>query len=148
MPLILDVQGFKVEKNKFIAKELAAYDGKKTSHFIFKAPFRLDYLPPVYHKQATWLMNNHHCIRWEDGFTPLHKFGEIIKWLTHRVDVFYVKGREKTAYIKEFTTAPIIELEEQPCIEPSVPSCFYHMTENCICALTNVYRFYEYHFMM
>lgn len=148
MALVLDIQGFKIEKNKFIAKELAAFDGKRISHFVFRPPFPLDYLPPTYHKQATWLMNNHHCISWEDGFTPLHKFRGIVQWLTEDSDVVYVKGKEKATYVKQFATTPVIELEEQPNITTSEPSCFFHTKEKCICALSNVYSLYDNNFMM
>ena len=148
MPLIIDIQGFKIGKDKFITKELAAYDGNKVTHYVFKPPFRINSLSPEFHQQATWLMKNHHCINWEDGFTPLHKCADIIRQITTPFDVVYVKGREKAEYLRQFTTVPIMELAETPCIQKSKPSCFYHMNNYCICALTNVYDLHNYFLML
>jgi hypothetical protein len=147
MNIILDVQGFKIENNKFIVKELAAFDGVRVSHFIFKSPFRMDYLSPDLHKQAEWLMRNHHCIDWREGFTPLHKFGDIIKSLCNKVDYVYVKGKEKSEFIKKFTITPVIEIDEQPTLKPRDPSCFFHLRKPCFCALSNVYYLYDQIFM-
>lgn len=141
--IILDIQGFKIEKNKFFAKELAAFDGTKICHYIFKSPFHMKYLPPDLHKQAVWLMRNHHCIPWSEGYTPIHKFSEIIKDLTENVDNVYVKGREKSEYIRKYSLNPVIELDEDPPLISKKPSCFYHSKSPCICALTNVYTLYN-----
>ncbi|CAH2019347.1 unnamed protein product [Acanthoscelides obtectus] len=80
----------------------------------FKAPFPWDLLPPPLKIQAKWLTDNYHGISWNSGFTPLHKFGNIIKHIADGADRIYVKGREKAAYLRNFTSKPIIELEEQP----------------------------------
>ena len=141
--LVIDVQGFNIENNKFITKELAAYDGDKLCHYIFKAPFDIKYLPSDLHKQALWLMKNHHCIDWNEGFTPLHKFVEIIKNLTEKVDHVYVKGNEKAKYIRQYSLKPVFELDEDPKIKKEDPRCFYHSKSPSICALTNVYFFYN-----
>ena len=141
--LALDVQGFKIENNKFIPKELAGYDGYKISHYVFKSPFNISYLPPDLYKQADWLMKNHHCISWNEGNTPVHKFSEIIKNLTEKVDQVYVKGREKSDYIRKYSIKPVIELDEHPSLQKGEPHCFYHSKLPCICALTNVYNLYN-----
>lgn len=143
MLLILDVQGFKVEKNKFIVKEMAAYDGKKICHYIFKPPFPLKLLSPDLQKQANWLTKNYHGIHWNEGFTPLHHFKKIIQDLTDSVESIYVKGKEKADYIRQFIFKPIIEFDEQPSLVMSNPKCFYHLKPNCICAISNVYYLYE-----
>ncbi|KAJ8980524.1 hypothetical protein NQ317_008321 [Molorchus minor] len=127
MPLILDVQGFKAEKNKFIVKELAAYNGHKTAHYIFKPPFSLKLLPPDLEKQVNWLTNNYHCIHWNEGNTPYYNVGKIIQNLIESDEKIYVKGKEKAEYIKEFSSKPIYELEEHPPLRFSEPQCFYHL---------------------
>lgn len=147
MNIILDVQGFKIENNKFIVKELAAFDGNKVSHFIFKSPFRIDYLSPDMHKNAKWLMKNHHCLDWREGFTPLHKFEDIIRGLCNNADYVYVKGKEKSEFIRKFTMKPVIEIDEQPSLKPRVPCCFFHLSTPCFCALSNVYYLYDQIFM-
>ena len=145
--LVVDVQGFKIENNKFIPKELAAYDGRKICHYVFKPPFDLNQLPPNLIKEANWLMTNHHCIPWFEGFTPLHKFCDIIKNLTEDIDNVYVKGKEKCEYIRKYSLKPVIELDENPPLQKSESSCFYHSQTTCICALTNVNFLYR-HFLM
>lgn len=147
MSIVLDLQGFKIEKDKFIPKELAAFDGKRICHYVFKAPFEINLLSPSLIKQAEWLMKNHHCILWNQGFTPLYKFSEIVKNLVQKVDVVYVKGEEKSKYLKKYSTKPIINLEEASRIQPKEAKCFYHSNLICICALTNVYELYNNYIM-
>ncbi|CAH1968779.1 unnamed protein product [Acanthoscelides obtectus] len=64
MSVVLDVQGFKIENNKFLAKEFCAYDGVRLCHYIFKAPFPWDLLPPPLKIQAKWLTDNYHGYCW------------------------------------------------------------------------------------
>ena len=143
MPIVIDVQGFKTEKNRFLVKELAAYDGCKICHYVFKPPFTFDCLPYEYQKQANWLTANHHCIKWGTGFVPLHKFSAIIPQLTDTTQEVYVKGKEKADYIQKYTRTPILELPDSPAIQQEGSSCFYHSKNLCICALTNVYNLYN-----
>ena len=88
-------------------------------------------------------MNNHHCIPWKAGYTPHHKFTEIIKHLTEYVDQVYVKGREKSEYLRKYSLSPVIELNEHPSLTADKPSCFYHFKSSCICALNNVHYLYN-----
>lgn len=146
MSLILDVQGFRIENNKFIVKELAAFDGKKLSHYIFKPPFPIDLLPPGLQKQTQWLTDNLHGLPWHVGFVPIHLLENILHDLADPKFKIYVKGREKAEYIKKIIHVPVIELPEQPKLEKAAPTCFYHCTDYCICALSNVYFLYEHFF--
>uniref|UniRef100_V5GGY8 Uncharacterized protein n=1 Tax=Anoplophora glabripennis TaxID=217634 RepID=V5GGY8_ANOGL len=143
MPLILDMQGFKVEQNRFIVKELAAYDGTKTAHYIFKAPFSVKLLSPDLQKQVTWLTNNYHCLNWNEGYTPFHKFSNIMKELMEKKDVIYVKGKEKADYVRQYSPTVVYELEEHPPLQIAEARCFYHKKSKCMCALTNVFYLYE-----
>lgn len=143
MNIVVDIQGFKIENNKFIAKELAAYDGSHISHYIFKQPFHINLLPPDLKRQATWLMNNHHCIPWNEGFTPLHNFSSIIKSLTQKCSCVYVKGEEKANIMRKYCSKPVIEIDEHPTLQPGETQCFFHTKEICYCALTNVFYLYN-----
>lgn len=147
MRLVLDMQGFKDEYNKYIPKELATYDGNRISHHVFKKPFSLSLLSPESHKKAIWLMKNHHCINWNDGYTPLHHFSAIIKEITSNADFVYVKGSEKVEYIKKYCTKQIVELDEQPTLRPSSPKCFFHSKSPSMWALSNVFYMYINFFM-
>lgn len=139
MVLIIDVQGFKSENNKFLVKELAAFDGTRTCHYLFKSPYSFDSLPKEYQKQANWLTTHHHAIEWTQGYTRFHHFADIIKHLTADVKEVYVKGKEKAKFIQGFTKTCVVELPESPPLTPSNSCCFYHSKEICICALSNVY---------
>lgn len=143
MRLVVDIQGFKRENNQFIVKEFACYDGKRFGHYVFKSPFPFEMLPPDLQRQATWLMKNHHRLRWNDGFTPLHKFGSILEYYTRAADMVYIKGHEKFMFIKKFCSVPLCELDEQPSLKMTSPKCFYHNNNIGVCALSNVFNLYE-----
>lgn len=144
MSVVIDLQGFKIENNHFIVKEFAAYDGNKLSHFVFKPPFRMDRLPPHLQKQVVWLTENHHAIKWKDGFVPLHKFFDILHYITDKYDRVYVKGKEKAEYVKKLLLSkPVIELDEQPSLQQGEPNCLFHSKMFCMCALTNVFYLYD-----
>lgn len=146
--MVLDVQGFKTGKNKFIPKELAAYDGNRICHYIFRPPFALNCLDPETLKHTSWLMQNHHCIPWDTGYTPLYKFASIVKDLTEKVDIIYVKGNEKANFLRKYSKKPIVELEDHPPLKTNIPRCFYHTNkESSMCALFNVFFLYD-HFIM
>lgn len=143
MSLVVDIQCFKIEKNKCIVKELAAFDGKRMYHYVFKKPFSFELLEPELQREAEWVMKNYHSIPWDSGFTPLHNFVSIMKDLSSKADRFYLKGREKAEYIGRYTSKPVVELEEQPRLQKSSVSCFAHNNNISMCALTNVYFLYQ-----
>lgn len=143
MNLVLDVQCFKSENNKFIVKELAAFDGERISHVVFKPPYPFDMLSADLKKQAQWLTNNYHCIEWWKGSTPGHYFSKIIADITSSAERIYVKGCEKVVYLQEYIATPIIQFDEKPTLLKSTPKCFYHSHDYCMCALSNVFYLYE-----
>lgn len=143
MNLVVDIQCFKRENNKFIVKELAAYNGEQLFHCVFRPPFALSTLSPDLQKQAQWLTKNHHCIEWTSGSIPHYMFSKVIEDMTKHVDRIYVKGREKATYLQQFISQPIIELDEEPAISQGSPKCLYHTKSHCICALSNVFNLYE-----
>ncbi|CAG9817737.1 unnamed protein product [Phaedon cochleariae] len=114
MCLIIDVQGFRKENNKFIVKEFASFNEVKIRHYIFKPPFPLNFSTSNLQKQADWLVRNFHCIEWTEGYTPLHQFENNMKSLCDGVDLIHIKGREKAEYIRRFTPVPVVEFDDQP----------------------------------
>lgn len=145
--LVIDVQGFKTSEKDFAPKELAVFDGHRVSHYVFKPPFAFRNLPPTFRQQATWLMHNHHCLDWNEGFTPPFMLPVILQRLTQQADTVYVKGSEKSNYIRRFVSQPVVELPEEPALQAMLPSCFYHHHSLCYCALSNVYYLYKTHVM-
>lgn len=144
---IVDVQGFKISDKEFSPKELASYNGNVMSHYIFRAPFPLSTLPLPLQQQAKWVSNNHHCIEWDEGFTPVHLFPKILQRLVRDAHVVYVKGYEKVKFLQKYTDKHIIEIEEHPALSPSEPSCMYHVKSHCYCALSNVYHLHQHYVM-
>lgn len=144
--IVIDIQGFKTSDKTFTVKEFAAYNGKQWMHYIFKQPFSYDLLPEHLKRQARYLMDHHHCIRWETGFTPAHTFKDIIVDITSHYDTIYVKGEEKRKFIADLVSRNVMELEE-PKIILEEPICFNHSKTPCICALNNVFSLYETYIM-
>lgn len=141
--IVIDIQGFKTSDKTFTPKELATYDGSHISHYIFKAPFKFNCLDAKLQNEAIWLMKNHHCIDWNEGVIPAFLFKQILSRLVKDADMVYVKGREKAEFIRKHITMKVIELDEQPALTPLEPSCLFHKTSKCMCALTNVYHLYN-----
>lgn len=139
----MDVQCFKIGNNTFYPKELAVYNGNEVAHYIFRPPFPLSHLPEHLQKQAKWLMHNHHCIDWNEGFTPGFLFPKIVQRLVRDADQIYVKGREKVTFLQKYVNNTIVELPECPALKPSQPSCIYHTSLSCLCSLSNVYYLYR-----
>lgn len=146
MYFIVDVQGFKGHNNKFIAKEIAVLHNDHHHHFIIKPPFNSNQLSPSLRREAQWLFQNHHGLKWDGGFT---EFGEVRKYLRENIQntVVYVKGIEKTQWLKELLQDENVEvtnIEEAACpslkelkrVYPNEIKCSYH---NKCCALQNVY---------
>lgn len=147
MSLVVDVQCFKLENNKFLVKEFAGYDGAKIFHYVFKPPFNRNCLPPNIQKQVAWLINNHHCIGWNEGHTPAHLFPEILRNMVKDHQNIYVKGLEKARFLEDIIGKPVIVLEDTPALQMSEAKCFCHRKNPCMCALSNVYFLYEHFFM-
>ncbi|KAJ8929201.1 hypothetical protein NQ314_018133 [Rhamnusium bicolor] len=137
------LKGFKIEKDRFVGKQFADYDGEKISHYIFKPPFPFNILPPELQQQAKWLSENHHALDWYSGYTPLHLFNKIIENLTREVKDVYVKGSKKAKYIRYFIPQPVTEMDEHPRLCKSTPKCFYHNKNVCFTqrlhTFTNMY---------
>lgn len=143
-PIIIDLQSFTTDNNKFIPKELAAYNGYEICHYVFKPPFPFDMLKLNYQRSAKWLIKNYHSINWQTGFTDLHQFQNIMYDLSKKADTIYVKGKEKADYIQKFTNKIVVEMDEHPAIIHQKAMCFYHNNTNkCVCALTNVHYLYN-----
>lgn len=138
--IIIDVQGFKSSETEFTPKELAAFDGTKYSHFIFNPPFPFNDLQGHLKKTNSWLIRNYHCLNWEEGFTSLEHLQVILQRLTCNVNIILVKGLEKVKFLKNFINLPVIDLGNQTNpIQPRKPLCFFHTSEICVCALSNVF---------
>lgn len=147
---IVDFQGFKGLHNEFILKEIAIFHDGHNHHFIVLPPYDFSLLHTSLKKQARWLFLHHHGLTWNGGFIDFH---QVKTFLREKIKVgsVYVKGAEKTLWIKELlnnVNVEVINLEDAYKTCPNfkalkrihsdggIMKCVYH--EKC-CALQNVY---------
>lgn len=144
--IVIDVQGFKNHKNKFIFKEIAVlYNLREFQHFVIKPPYDFSNLTKAEQRQANWLRDNYHGLKWNDGSIS---FNSVKKFLTSNVanSKIFVKGDEKKIWVSKLLEhkVPVYDLEklgcpnlEALCHENStVLRCLSH-TGNC--ALQNIF---------
>lgn len=160
--IVVDIQGF-FNPPHFVPKEIAITDGKRCEHFIVKPskPFR--FLNEEEIKQVKFLEKYHHGISYSAGNIEIAEVAEKVKSiLFDGVDVVYVKGHQKVAFLKGLLeddsylqeSVQIKNLEDAlmtsspPIIFKQQPYCFSHklMTTNCICAVRNCWTLYNYLF--
>ena len=145
--IIIDLQGFRVS-GMFIPKELATLSCDwKTSHFIFEPPMPYKLLSSKDQRTTNFLTDYHHTLNWEIGYTSSSKINDIIHYLTRNYDKVYVRGLEKSNYVKQLVgnriSVEAIDGYSQK-IERQVPLCPFHEKDLCICAVNNVYALKPY----
>lgn len=140
--IIIDVQGFRLGKNVFIPKEVASYDSNGSiSHFLLKCPFDYSRLSKRERRTNDWLTKFHHSLKWSDGFVSMEDYEKILMRLTRNVPIVYVKGKEKALHIGKTIKRCVLEVDEKETnIKKSSPHCTFHISNDCVCALSNVYK--------
>ena len=119
--LIVDYEGYKIDKNKFIIKEFTLINLKinKTYHYFVRSPFIIK------NNHTEWVYNNIHHIPFNYGSTSFKKIITLLKTNEN----IYVKGLEKTKFIKSISKSPnVINLEEVQCpkyIEKNTINCSF-----------------------
>ena len=143
--LIVDVEGFQV-CNDFFVKELAFYNPTthKSWHGLFKPPFEKGFFKK---KGLNCVENNRHGLKWGSGEYPYSALYPTIAFFTQNATLF-AKGDQKCQWIQQFTTAPIINLEQLGCPPakqlPHECLCPHHNTYLKECALENAVRLGKY----
>ena len=70
VPTFVDLQEFIINK-KFIVKEAAVLKNVSVlCHYIFKCSVPWHELTRYEKSQVSWVIRNHHGLRWEDGVVP------------------------------------------------------------------------------
>jgi len=113
VPTFVDIQGFFLNTG-FIVKEAAILrKGYIVSHYIFECPVPLNMLTESEKRLASWVINNHHGLRWEDGNVPYSKARLLIttaitsgphaneEAVSALSSFVYVKGHEKRDWAVE-----------------------------------------------
>lgn len=146
MNVIVDIQGFKSEDNKFIPKEIAILCEQSSLVLLIKPPYPFYNLTKKERLQVAWIERNR-GIFWNQGFVPYinFKFSILNFFKNKRI---YAKGLEKVAWLKEILEIDdVYNLEDLSCpnldtlhkkysLSRDIQSCIYH---NKICAYKNVF---------
>lgn len=145
MNVLVDVQGFKTDDNKFILKEIAILHKKQVHVLLIKPPFPYYNLTKTERRQVSWIERNR-AVYWKEGFMPYPQHKAHIMNLLSDKNV-YTKGLEKVNWLKDITeNNNVYNLEDKSCpslfnlydkyeVSKDVFSCIYHSKA---CALKNV----------
>lgn len=119
--LIVDVQGFKVNGNKFVYKEVGVIDcttmwAPRVTSSIFKPPFPLYLQSDEDRKQTEWLQRNL-GLDWKEGNIPYHYLSLVMKAHLFSADIVFVKGCEKKEWLRRYvpSTCQLVDLHEVGC---------------------------------
>lgn len=153
--VLIDVQGFKVDKNKFILKEICIHSVENNFkyHKLIKSPFKFEKLKKVEKNTIQWLTKNYHGIQWDSGNITFTQFMDDMKTVL-KDKIIICKGLEKMKWLKCFferiSIQEIINCEDLDCnikwnknceISEYFDSCEYHKNikkSSFVCALKNV----------
>lgn len=144
---IVDFQGFKDNRNRFIVKEIAilSIKGGLVQHYFVKSPYYIDKLSPFYRDQALFNSKHYHGIPWYKGNVYFNKIKTYLGKLFCERSTVYVKGFEKAIFIQEtFPDTHVVDLELFPSLKRMTPNynkyCFFHRNTKYMCAYNNVYK--------
>ena len=106
VPTFVDLQGFIVEM-KFVVKEVAVLrNGTILAHYIFTYPMPWNLLTKSDKSCASWLIANHHGLRWEDGNVSYSMAKRLITSAMLGIEeddemstLVYVKGCQKREWL-------------------------------------------------
>lgn len=164
VPIFVDLQGFIVNE-KFKTKEIAILKhGHVLTHHIFRAPLPWNRLTTSEKARIYWLINNHHQLRWSDGYVNYTLTEELVR---HAVCAesfepndciirVYVKGHEKKIWLTEILGDDVVtdynlaieniedDYEDIGRLETlnvsrAIARCGYHAKN---CAMENVFKLY------
>ena len=101
MTAVVDIEGFQV-KNKFYVKELAVFNlrDETTKQWIFRSPFPYNSIAVKDKKTVYHCEKYLHRIRWSRGYTEYNQLQPILSSFANSGDTIYVKGYQKTQYIR------------------------------------------------
>ena len=127
--IVLDVEGFRHRKEKFIAKEVGICTEDYLDCVSFLPPTSNSELTTQQKQSFSWLSRNLHGIDWDIGYYPYIYLTQIIQSVCLRNPgaTFYAKGAEKVKFLSELLECPVIDLNSLEC--PSISANYF--TQNC-----------------
>jgi hypothetical protein len=163
----VDLQGFVVNNNNFVLKELSFSfksaqqryidDNYPRYHYIFSAPFAWKYVDDISRKRSIWLTAFHHGFYWTQGDLSYEKIRACIAPLMEKDLVIYVKGSQKVDWLKQLCKHYEIDcrnIEDFGCaLHLSDGARNEHFKEHCNkhrkadqCALRNIIQIESWYF--
>ena len=126
---VLDVEGFRHRKEKFIFKEFGFCTEDYLDCVSFLPPTSYSELTTQQKQSSSWLSRNLHGIDWDIGNYPYIYLTQIIQSVRLRNPgaIFYAKGEEKVKFLSELLECPVIDLISLEC--PSISVNYF--TQNC-----------------
>ena len=127
--VVLDVEGIRHRKEKFIVKEFGICTADYLDCVSFLPPTSYSELTAQQKQSFSWLSRNLHGIDWDIGNYPYIYLTQIIQSVRLRNPgaIFYAKGAEKVKFLSELLECPVIDLNSLEC--PSISVNFF--TRNC-----------------
>lgn len=154
MDIVIDIQGYKGFRGRFIAKEIAILrlDSNIVGHWVLYPTKSLKF-PNQYKKEYHWVITHAHKLKWNQGKSNFKKIMTYIREIVHKSDRVYVRGKSKSDFIDHYTGKQPINLEdEEECpsfsqLELESTMCDYHTeterlqtTARSYCALMQAYQ--------
>lgn len=97
--VFVDLQGFKVNKNRFMCKEFCLISGDETFHAMVKSWFPYKQLLSHYKRQVGWLTDYFHGLMYDFGDMHIDEMTKIVyPKLVGKIII--VKGDEKIKWMK------------------------------------------------
>lgn len=97
--VFVDIQGYKVNSNRFMCKEFSLVNDTETFHAIVKSYFPYKKLLGHYKRQINWLTNHFHGLKYECGDMHIDELTKIVyPKLANKIVI--VKGTEKVKWMQ------------------------------------------------
>lgn len=145
----IDVQGFKLSRNRFMCKEFCLVDGDFVYHSFIKSPFCMNKLSKFYQKLANWSINHYHRIKYDYGDKNIIELKQnLIPKVQNKIVL--VNGAEKSKWL-EYIFRDCVELQcfniedlnfDLRKMKKNYNVCHYHrqyFSGNGPCAMTNAF---------
>lgn len=149
--VVIEFEGFQVNTNDFVVKELAFYSVDFGYHGLwsFLPPHSWEQLSPKERKTFAWLTRNLHGLRWDSGDLPFSYLEPILSSLFISYETIYSKGLEKVKFLEYLSGQKIFNLDDFNCpkisfFHTSTVKCPNHKTHFKHCALTKAFTYGEY----
>ncbi|KAK9870122.1 hypothetical protein WA026_006213 [Henosepilachna vigintioctopunctata] len=136
--------------NEFIVKELAISNGTQIYHFIFKPKTDFSMLSMKDKRTVEYLENNHHGIKYNDGFVDYKELDDIIEKISKDIDIVYVSGYQKYDFLSKLLEGKhteVVNVENQGLsqlkLHRDYPQCMAHKDNFQMCSLVNCKRIWK-----